>query len=135
MKKLILTSILMVMFVAGYSQTSFYSSYQTSTCYWNTDSKKFDRECSYKDESTMFKLNEDKTMFYHTTASISSAYYITSNEYDSDYDVDMYYVTSDVGNKYLFIVDIKNDQLRVMGDMGSDDAYLLTYFLKRHWTE
>ena len=134
MRKFLMTMVLAFSWALVHGQT-YYSSYKTMTCDWNAESKKFDAGCANADEATMMKLNAEKTMFNHTTSSITSAYYVDSHEYDSDYDVDMYYVTNDVGNKYLFIVDEKNSQLRIMGNMGADDAYLKTYFLKKIWSE
>ena len=57
-------------------------------------------------EFTFLKINEQFTMFKHTTPSITSAYIINSNEYDEERDQYTFDITSDVGNNYMMISDI-----------------------------
>jgi hypothetical protein len=45
---------------------------------------------------------------------MKSTYYVTSSEYDNEKEVWSYYVTSDVGNKYLYIFDPKNKEIRTL---------------------
>jgi hypothetical protein len=59
-------------------------------------------------------MNKDETMFTHTIESMKSTYYVTSSEYDKEKEVWSYYVTSDVGNKYLYIFDPKNKEIRAL---------------------
>src|SRR4051794_30818504 len=90
------------------AQDMFFSTNHKEECWWNTATEKYDK-CSGNDESSLFKLNSDQTMFHHTTEKISSDYYVTKKEYDKKNDVYTYDVKSDVGNTYFFIVDIKSN--------------------------
>ncbi len=67
---------------------------------------------SEEDNSTLFKFNSKMTMFEHTTASISSTYYIKSKKVDDGNDRIEMEVVSDVGNNYLMIIDTKNENIR-----------------------
>lgn len=53
-------------------------------------------------------------MFTHTIETMKSTYYVTSSEYDKEKDVWSYSVTSDVGNKYLYVFDPKNKEIRAL---------------------
>ena len=90
-------------------KASYYSTNYKQECWWNDATQKYDK-CTGSEQSSMFKLNADQTMFHHTTEKISSDYYVTKKEYDKDNDVYTYDVKSDVGNSYFFVVDIKNNQ-------------------------
>jgi len=59
-------------------------------------------------------MNESETMFTHTIETMKSTYYVNSSEYDETNKVWLYEVTSDVGNKYTYIFDIKNMQIRAL---------------------
>jgi hypothetical protein len=76
-------------------------------------------------------------MFHHTTEKISSDYYVTKKEYDKSNDVYTYDVKSDVGNTYFFIVDIKNNQIRIVGNNKTSDnkTYMHVYTVKQSWTD
>jgi hypothetical protein len=118
------------------SQATYFSTNYTQECYWNTGTEKFDK-CTGSDQSTMFKLNSEKTMFHHTTETISSDYFVTKKEYDKDNDVYTYDVKSDAGNTYFFIIDIKNSQIRIVGSNKSSNSltYIHVFTIKKSWTE
>ena len=59
-------------------------------------------------------MNKAETMFTHTIETLKSTYYIDSKEYDKKNDVYTYNVTSDVGNKYYYIFDPKNKEVRAV---------------------
>ncbi len=118
------------------SQAMYFSTNYKQECWWNSTTQKYDN-CTGSDESSLFKLNADKTMFHHTTASISSDYYVTKHEYDNTNDVNTYDVKSDVGNTYYFIIDVKNNQVRIVGSnkTSNDKTYIHVYTIKKAWTE
>ena len=64
---------------------------------------------SNDEELTFLEFNKDFTMFKHTTASVTSAYMIKSNKKDEERDQFELDIVSDVGNKYLMIIDFKNN--------------------------
>ena len=107
------------------AQVSF-SCWHRERCSWNEDLGNFETECTGYDESSLFVMNESETMFTHTTESIKSTYYVNKKEYDEENDVYTYEVTSDVGNKYYYIFDPKNKEIRVLAD--ADDYNTLTRF-------
>lgn len=107
------------------------------TCYWNESKSTFDNCGDNAEYASMFTLNADQTIFTHTTASIKSSYYVKDHEYRSDYDSYIYNVTSDVGNKYMFIIDLKNKLVKIMssGHSNSSDDYLLKFSIKNSWKD
>lgn len=74
-------------------------------------------------------MNESETMFTHTIESMQSTYYVSEREYDSENDVWTYNVTSDVGNKYLYIFDPKNKEVRALY-VRDGKTMLLTFYVK-----
>jgi len=105
------------------AQTSISCSYR-QYCDWNEAEEKFGN-CSGYEESSLFALNKDQTMFIHTTETIKSAYYITSKEYDQEKDLWTYDVTSDVGNKYVYIFDTNNKEIRALYKRNGETRLLV----------
>jgi hypothetical protein len=94
------------------AQTSFSCTYR-QYCYWNETTEKFSN-CEGYEESSLFVMNKAETMFTHTIETLKSTYYVESKEYDEKNDVYTYFVTSDVGNKYYYIFDPKNKEVRAV---------------------
>ncbi|HVX48836.1 MAG TPA: hypothetical protein VHB48_01715 [Chitinophagaceae bacterium] len=107
------------------------------TCYWNDNNSTFDNCGDNEEFASLFTLNESETMFTHTTQDIKSSYYVKSKEYKADYDSYMYDVTSDVGNKYTFIIDMKNKLVKILssGHTNASDDYLLKFSIKSSWKD
>ena len=74
-------------------------------------------------------------MFEHTTATLKSAYYIKKHTYDDVNDVDVYDVTSDVGNQYTFIVDEAGSEIRIVGTSSDGSIYMLRMHVKQEWSD
>ena len=104
-----------------------YSCYHREYCAWNDALEKYESECNGYDESSLFVMNKDETMFTHTTESIKSTYYVQEKNYDKKNDVWTYDVVSDVGNKYYYIFDPKNFEIRVLSE--KDDYNTMIRFL------
>ncbi len=94
------------------AQTSFTCSHREN-CKWNVTTEEFD-DCDRYEDPSMFVLNADETMFTHTTESIKSTYYVNERNYDSEAELWLYSVTSDVGNKYIYAFDPKNKEIRAL---------------------
>lgn len=113
MRKVIL---ILVFGLFGFSglkaQVSFSCTYR-QYCDWLEYSQEFGN-CEGYEESSLFTMNESETMFTHTIETMKSTYYVNSSEYDETNKVWLYEVTSDVGNKYTYIFDIKNMQIRAL---------------------
>jgi hypothetical protein len=60
---------------------------------------------------------------------MKSSYFVKSREYDKENDVYTYYVTSDVGNDYYYIFDLKNKEVRVL-IKKEDKIELLRFYVK-----
>lgn len=133
MKSLLLSAIFSLLFVnVLHGQTTFTCTYR-EYCDWDNAAGKF-VNCQGYEENSMFKMNKEESMFVHTTETIKSAYYVESKEYDKQNDVYKYNVTSDVGNKYLYIFDLKNKEIRVLIN-GTDKIQLLRFYVKSYWSE
>lgn len=100
---------------------------------YNESSDDFEYVFGY-DENSMFKINEKYTMFEHTTPDMSSSYYVSENEYDEKTKTLSMDVTSDVGNKYYFVFDIDDNEIRVLFTRDGV-LQLLVYKVKLFWTE
>ena len=109
------------------AQTSFSCTYR-EYCYWNETTKKYEN-CEGYEESSLFVMNKAETMFTHTIESLKSTYYVESKEYDEEYDVYTYFVTSDVGNKYYYIFDPKNKEVKAVF-INEGKTVLLTFTVK-----
>lgn len=134
MKKFYLLLIVIATFAAkANAQTLFFSTSYVTYCYWNSSTEKFE-DCEGKEQTTLFKLNPDQTVFTHVTETITSSYFVSKNEYNAEYDVYTYEVTSDAGNSYTFIIDLKVDEIRIVGN-NTDGPYLVTHTVKKAWKE
>ena len=109
------------------AQTSFSCSYRTY-CDWNEEKEIFE-DCEGYDESSLFVMNASETMFTHTIETMKSTYYVDSKEYDEVNDVYTYDVTSDVGNKYYYIFDPVNKQVRAVF-LSDGKTIMLTFTVK-----
>ena len=125
-KHLLILVAFLAMTFAVQAQVSF-SCYHREYCAWNEALEKYESECNGYDESSLFVMNDDETMFTHTTETIKSTYYVQEKNYDEKNDVWTYDVVSDVGNKYYYIFDPKNKEIRVLSE--KDDYNTLIRFL------
>lgn len=124
------------LFLQAAGQTMYFSTDHFKVCTWNSYAEKFD-DCTEKEESTLFTLNAEQTMFQHTTPTMKSSYFVSSHEYDEKTELWTYKVKSDAGNEYLFLIDLKNDALNIMGKTtgGKSQTYLITHHLKNTWKD
>ena len=111
-----------------FAQVSFSCTYR-EYCSWNEYTKEFG-DCKGYEESSLFVMNDSETMFTHTIESMKSTYYVTSKEYDAEYDIYTYFVTSDVGNKYYYIFDPKNKEIRAVFSDENGKSMLLRFYVK-----
>lgn len=101
---------------------------------WDEENEDWKLESTDEESLTFFEFNKEFTLLKHTTSTITSAYIIKSSEHDETDDNDQYIysIVSDVGNKYLMIVDIKNNNIRFVVNDGS---YLVRHRIKASWTD
>ena len=122
------TILLLTLAILGFTnlkaQTSFSCTYR-QYCIWNEYTEKFGN-CEGYEESSLFVMNDNETMFTHTVETMKSTYYVDSREYDKEKDVWSYSVTSDVGNKYFYVFDPKNKEIRAL--LIKDDKTMMIVF-------
>lgn len=101
---------------------------------WDEVNKEWKLDDQDKESLTFIEFNKELTMFKHTTSRITSAYIIKSSEHDETDGRDQYNysIISDVGNKYMFIVDLKNLNVRFVANDGS---YMVRHRIKATWTD
>jgi hypothetical protein len=116
----------------SFSQVYFSCNFREE-CDWNNSTEKFEG-CEKWENISMIKLNKDGTVFTHTTDDLTSRYYVDSKEYDETYDVYTYNVVSDNGNKYYWIIDLTNSEIRLM-PLGTEEIYLVRFYVKKSWAE
>lgn len=128
MKQLILLIALIAMGLTNANAQTSFSCTAREYCYWNEKTEKYEN-CEGYEESSLFVMNEAETMFTHTIEKMKSTYYVDSKEYDTKNDVYTYNVTSDVGNKYFYIYDVKNKEVRAVFN-SEGKTVLLTFTVK-----
>lgn len=116
----------------AFAQYTYYSCDSREDCDWDSTSQQ-SINCQTQDLSSMFKLNATETMFEHTTPTLKSAYYVSTHEHDSANNVEVYTVTSDVGNKYTFVVDTARSEIRIVG-RSATGTYIVRWHLKSTWS-
>jgi hypothetical protein len=92
-----------------------------------------DGDWSRTDESSLFVLNPEETIFEHTTPTIKSSYYVQSKKNEGK--VYNYEVKSDVGNSYTFEVDLEQNKIDIVGKTDKGRWFIVRRHLKRVWTE
>ncbi|WP_186990389.1 hypothetical protein [Constantimarinum furrinae] len=101
---------------------------------WDDVSEEWSLISENNEELTFFVFNTDLTMFKHTTSSVTSAYLIKSQEKDEENDQFELSIVSDVGNKYIMIIDFKNDNLRFIYD-NDGESRMVWHRIKSVWFE
>ena len=109
------------------AQTSFSCHYR-EYCYYNDYTEEFGN-CEGYEESSLFVMNDNETMFTHTIESMKSTYYVQEREYDSEKELWFYTVTSDVGNKYIYVFDPMNKEIRLLFT-EDEKTVLLRFYVK-----
>lgn len=132
MKRITLIIALLIFTINSFSQV-YFSCYYREYCDWNSYTESF-TNCKGYEENSMFKIMSDETMFIHTTETMKPAYYIKSKEYDEDEGILTYNVVSDVGNKYLYVFDVTNKEVRV-GIVRDDEIQMLRFKVKSIWKD
>jgi hypothetical protein len=77
----------------------------------------------------LFEINENATMFTHTTSSMKSTYYIRSQKLDVNSDgeeIMIWDVVSDAGNKYTYVVCLDGKYINAAGD-----DFIVTFRIKK----
>ena len=127
MKKLLLL-LLFVSPIICFSQTSL-SCNLKEFCYWDDVSESWGDDCNPFEDNSLFVMNKDETMFVHTTSTIKSTYYVKET-LPSKEDLYWYSVVSDVGNEYIFLFDLKNEEVKAITEDENGSSILIRYYVK-----
>jgi hypothetical protein len=130
-QNLILTLGLCILSIQGIAQMNVSTNLRQDGI-WDTEKEEWKILSTDEDEMTFFEFNKEFTMFKHTTASVTSAYIIKTSKKDEDnnqYEMD---IVSDVGNKYLMILDIDNNNIRFFYE-DEGELYMVHHTIKKVW--
>ena len=131
MKKILL--LLFVTPIICFSQTSF-SCNLKENCDWNEYTANWETCTDAYEDNCLFVMNSEETMFVHTTETIKSTYYVKKSRYtkeDQENGIFSYDVVSDAGNKYYFIFDITNKEVKAVSTSGEEeDWFLVRWYVK-----
>lgn len=131
MQKLLLTlSLTMVTFMWCQAQTFIYAA-EREYCAYNPSTTKFDR-CDSWEDHTLFVIDLRQTKFDHYTDDIKSTYTIDKKEWDDDIEMNLWYVTSNAGNKYTCIFNIESKVVAMLYDSG-DESFIVTFTGSKVW--
>jgi len=114
--------------------STFFSIEGLDYCEYDSVNKTFNNCTSRAGEASLFELNAGKTMFTHTTPSMTSHYYVQTKKFDSQYNLYTYDVVSDVGNKYVFYVPLNGTgNFSIFKEQGNK-SYMIKHHIRRSWT-
>lgn len=127
MKNILTIVILLFLGMVGVAQLRVYTA-EYQICNFDSVSNSYSN-CKYDTNFISgFVFNDLKTSFEHSTYNnnLTSTYYIdtTFNKIEQD----VYYTTSDAGNRYLFIFDYKKEKLVYIYPM--DRSYVIVTKIK-----
>jgi hypothetical protein len=132
MKKIIL--ILVAIFVTYLSNAQMHISANSREDYiWSKEKDNWVEEGKEETSNTLFDFNKEQTILTHTTATITTTYYIKSFKVDLEKNILKYGVVSDVGDKYLCILDAKNENIRFVREGKDKTQRLIRYTIKKIW--
>ena len=130
MKKILL--LLFITPIICFSQTSF-SCDLKEFCDWNEYKETWENDCNPFEYNCLFVMNKDETMFVHTTETMKSTYYVKksrSTQEEEDEGLFTYDVVSDAGNKYYFIFDMANKEVKTITEDENGSSILIRYYVK-----
>jgi hypothetical protein len=114
--------------------STFFSIEGLDYCIYDSVNKNFNSCTARAGEASLFELNAGRTMFTHTTPSMTSHYYVQTKKFDSQYNLYTFDVISDVGNKYTFYLPADGTgNLSIFKEQGNQ-SYMLKHHIKRSWT-
>ena len=128
--KLLSTVVFVIVATISFSQLGISTNYRQDGT-WNEAGEKWDIS-STDDSGTLLEFDKELTMFKHTTAIITSNYYITKWDYNDEDAKYTMTVTSDAGNEYELIIDGVNNCVAFFYWRG-DTYYLVRHTIKDSW--
>ena len=126
MKNIFILAVLILIGLTAKAQKSYPCHYK-NYCEWNEITHEYGN-CQGYDESSMFVMNKEETMFTHTVDNIISTYYIQSKSYDKENKISTYNVVSDAGKKYIYTFNSMTYKIEVI--LPDDKSVLVTFYTK-----
>ena len=128
MKKLLLL-LLFTTPIICFSQTSF-SCDLREFCDWDEVTKVWENDCDPFEYNCLFVMNKDETMFVHTTPTIKSRYYVKEILDIGEEDQIWYSVVNDVNNEYLFLFDLRHEEIKAITEDDNGNSILIRWYVK-----
>lgn len=108
MKKILNIAVLLFLGIVGTAQNKI-DTYGYQVCDYNNITDSYS-DCKYDSTyKTRFVFSDSENLFSHFTGDMESTYSIDSTF--TELEKDIYYTTSNVGNRYLFIFDYINEKV------------------------
>ena len=127
MKNLTLSFVAILFCFLSYSQTVF-TNQSKETCWWNTYKQKFEQCSGTSFDNSVFIVNENEDMVVHRTSTMTSTYYVTKTEVETNFIT--YEVISDVGNSYTLMFDVAKRLVKIMGSDSQGNVFITMYSVK-----
>jgi len=134
MKKIIFTLIIILCGIQSISAQMHVSTNLKRGSVFNETTEEYDLLYEDKEELTFFEFSKGFTMVKHTTPTITSAYTIKSSTEDVENERWELDIMSDVGNKYLMILDMRYNNVRFIYKKNGS-TYRIEYSIKKLWLE
>jgi ADP-glucose pyrophosphorylase len=128
--KAIIFSCFLLLSTTIFAQLSVSTNYRQDGV-WNEETSSWDI-LSTDEKGTLFEFNKELTTFHHTTATISSDYYITKWEYNDEEVKYTMQIKSDVGNEYEMIIDGINNCV-IFFYWSEGRYYMVRHTIKNSW--
>lgn len=130
MKQILLIISLLFASIISFAQLNISTNYRQDGV-WNEETSQWDI-LSTDEGGTLFEFNKELTTFHHTTASISSDYFITKYDYNDEEVKYTMNIKSDVGNEYEMIIDGINNCVCFFY-WRDNKYYLVRHTIKNTW--
>jgi hypothetical protein len=99
---------------------------------YNEDTKEYDL-IEEINKFNYFELSKGLKTIKHTCSDFDTNYIIKTVD-EKEKGLWVFKVVSDIGNDYTFIVDINNQNIRLMMKQN-EEVYMLQYTIKKSWTD
>lgn len=133
MKTILVFLFALVLTLSSQAQLNITTSTRTDAVY-NEALDQYDITGDTFEEVTFFAFSADFKMITHKTENITSKYVINSStkvEGGKSFELD---ITSDIGTRYLMIIDTENRSLRFVY-MWEGKVHLIQYAIKSFWSD
>lgn len=135
MKKIFVLIVLGLVFIFNTVGQSNFSCNAKKVCYYNSETKKYDKCSESVEDVSLFVVNSKETIITYTSNKLSSCFFVKEKIVDNAYNTFSYVVNSDVGKSFVITFDIDDNEIRIL--VMNDDLtfYNLIYSVKAVWVD